>query len=304
MFKYVFGPVPSRRLGRSLGVNVVPLKYCNWNCVYCQLGRTNHFINTEIDFFDYQEIEEEIKQAVKTFDYDYLTFIGDGEPTLYKNLDKLLEFSKEIQSKKISVFTNGGRLKLQHVRNYMKLADVVKVSIDAGDEKTFRIVDRPHYTITFKDLIDGIKKFREEYTGEIWAEVMLVKNINDSDNELNNIGKALEYISPDKVHIMVPTRPPAEKWVMSPSSERIMKAAEIISNYIDKNKVYIIDYIERGEFYVDKDAPLEGIINVLKIQPLTEEEVIEISKKYNIDINVIKEHAKEVTFNGVKYYVY
>ncbi|AWR96950.1 radical SAM protein [Acidianus sulfidivorans JP7] len=304
MFKYVFGPVPSRRFGRSLGVNVVPLKFCNWNCVYCQLGRTNHFINTEENFQDYKEIEKEIEIATKMFEYDYLTFIGDGEPTLYKDLDKLIQFSRQIQSRKIAVFTNGARLKFQHVRDYLKLADVVKVSVDAGDERTFRIIDRPYRDIKFNDLIEGIKEFRHEYSGEIWAEVMLVKNINDNENELHNIGKALSIISPDKIHIMVPTRPPAEQWALSPSSENILKAAKIFSNYIDKNKIYIIDYIERGEFYVDKESPKEGILNILKIQPMTEEEVIKLCKIYNVSINDIKTTVKEVFFNGIKYFVY
>jgi len=304
MFRYVFGPVPSRRFGKSLGVNVVPLKYCNWNCVYCQLGRTNHFINTETDFQDYRDIEKEIEEAIEMFDYDYLTFIGDGEPTLYKDLDKLIQFSKDIHAKRIAVFTNGARLKFHHVRDYMKLADVVKVSVDAGDEKTFRIVDRPYRDITFKEHVEGIKKFREEFDGEIWAEVMLVKKVNDSESELNNIGKTLSLISPDKVHIMVPTRPPAEPWAVSPSSESIMKAAEIFSQHVDKNKIYIIDYIERGEFYVDPNSPFEGILNVLKIQPMTEEEAESLCKKYNVDINKIKSISKEVLFNGVKYFIY
>ncbi|ARM75590.1 radical SAM protein [Acidianus manzaensis] len=304
MFKYVFGPVPSRRFGRSLGVNVVPLKYCNWNCVYCQLGRTSYFINEEQEFFSYVEIEKEIEEATKIYEYDYLTFIGDGEPTLYKDLDKLIEFGKKIQDKKVAVFTNGARLKFDHVRSYMSLADVVKVSIDAGDERTFRIVDRPYRDIKFQDLIDGIKKFREKFNGEIWAEVMLVKKVNDNDVELENIGKALSYVSPDKVHVMVPTRPPAESWALSPSSENIIKAANIFSKYIDKNKIYVIDYIERGQFYVDKSSPKEGILNILKIQPMTEEEVLNLCKVYNISIDDILSTVKEVVFNGVKYYVY
>ena len=304
MFKYVFGPVPSRRLGKSLGVNVVPLKYCNWNCIYCQLGRTTHFINEEINFQDHKEIEKEIEEAIKIFDYDYLTFIGDGEPTLYKDLDKLIKFSREINVKRLAILTNGSRLKYQHVRDYLKLLDVVKISIDAGDEKTFRIINRPYRDLTFKEHIEGIKKFREEFDGEIWAEVMLVKKVNDSDEELNNIGKTLSLISPDKVHIMVPTRPPAEPWAISPSSERIMKAAEIISQYVDKNKVYIIDYIERGEFYVDPKDPFNGILNILKIQPMTEDEVEILCKKYNVEINKIKSIAREVVFNGVKYFIY
>jgi len=304
MFKYVFGPVPSRRLGKSLGVNVVPQKYCNWNCIYCQLGRTTNFINTEISFPDYREMEKEIEEAVKIFDYDYLTFIGDGEPTLYKDLDKLLKFSRDINVKRIAVFTNGSRLKFQHVRDYLKLADLVKVSVDAGDEKIFRIVNRPYRDITFKEHIEGIRKFREEYNGQIWAEVMLVKNVNDSDEKLYNIGKALGLISPDKVHIIVPTRPPAEPWALPPSSERLIRAAEIISQYFDKSKIQIIDYIEKGEYYVDPRAPLEGILNILKMQPLTEEHLKRLCEKYNVDINKIKSIVKEVVFNGVKYSVY
>ena len=302
MFKYVFGPVPSRRFGKSLGVNVVPLKYCNWNCVYCQLGRTNHFINSTVDFFNYEEIEEEIKIATKMYDYDYLTFIGDGEPTLYKDLGILIKWSKENQPKKVAVFTNGARLKIEETRSYMSYADVVKVSNDAGDEKTFRIVDRPYRDIHFDDFIEGLKQFRKEFNGEIWSEVMLVKGVNDKENELENIGRSLKAYSPDRVHIMVPTRPPAEPWVTPPDSQKILEAGKILSKYV--NNVYIIDYIERGEFYVDKDNPVNGILNILKIQPMTEEEIKDISSKYNVNIDNIKEKAREVVFNGIKYFVY
>jgi wyosine [tRNA(Phe)-imidazoG37] synthetase (radical SAM superfamily) len=302
MFKYVFGPVPSRRFGRSLGVNVVPLKYCNWNCVYCQLGRTNYFVNSSINFFNYEEIEGEIEIATKMYDYDYLTFIGDGEPTLYNDLGKLIKWSKENQPKKVAVFTNGARLKIDEIRDSLSYADVVKVSHDAGSEKVFRIVDRPYRDIHFDEFIDSLKQFRKQFKGEIWSEVMLVRGINDKEDELERIGKSLALYSPDKVHIMVPTRPPAEPWAIPPDSKTILKAGKILSEYV-KN-VYIIDYIERGEFYVDKDDPINGILNILKIQPMTEDEIKEISMKYNVNIDNIKEKAKEMVFDGVKYYVY
>jgi len=300
--KYVFGPVPSRRFGRSLGVNVVPLKVCNWNCVYCQLGRTTTFINEERDFFDKEEIKKEIEKAVKIFDYDYLTFIGDGEPTLYSKLGELVRWSKKIQDKKVAVFTNGGRLYLDKVRKDLSPADVVKVSTDAGDERTFRIVDRPHREITFPKFLEGLQKFREEFSGEIWAEVMLVKGINDKEDELEKIGEALASFSPDKVHIMVPTRPPAEKWALPPSAESLIKAGKIISKYV--REVYIIDYVERGKFYVDPKNPLESVLLTLKIQPMTEDEIREVCKEHNIDLKEVMKVAKEVEFNGIKYFVY
>jgi wyosine [tRNA(Phe)-imidazoG37] synthetase (radical SAM superfamily) len=307
MFRYVFGPVPSRRLGRSLGVNVVPLKYCNFNCVYCQLGRTRHLINDLRMFYDPEEIIREMKVATRTRDYDYLTFIGDGEPTLYAGLGKLIRWARENQEKPLAILTNGAKLIDETVRNWLSELDVAKVSTDACDERTFRVINRPHRNVKFEAFIDGIEKFREVFHGQIWSEVMLVHGINDTENCADGIGKVLSMYKPDRVYLMVPTRPPAEPWVKPPVSEILIKFASIISKYINKDRVFIINYIERGEFYVDKHDPLNSLLNILKVQPMTIDQILNIIKSNNLEpyiIDEVRKFTKEVEFNNIKYLVY
>jgi len=307
MFKYVFGPVPSRRLGRSLGVNVVPLKYCNFNCIYCQLGRTKYLVNDQSMFYEPEEIIREMEIAVKSRDYDYLTFIGDGEPTLYAGLGKLIRWARENQGKPLAILTNGAKLADETVRNWLSELDVVKVSTDACNERVFRMVNRPHRSITFEGFINGLEKFREEFSGQIWSEVMLVHGVNDTEECAEKVGEVLSRYRPDRVYLMVPTRPPAEPWVKPPTSETLIKFANTISKYINKDRIFIIDYIERGEFYIDKNDPLSSILNILKVQPMTIEQIMDIIKRNKLEPGIVDElrkFVKEVVFNGTKYLVY
>ncbi len=307
MFHYIFGPVPSRRLGRSLGVNVVPLKYCNFNCIYCQLGRTRYMINDLRMFYPPRDIIRELGVATRIRNYDYLTFIGDGEPTLYAGLGELIQWARNNQDKPLAILTNGAKLIDENVRTWLSELDVVKVSTDAGNERTFRLINRPHREITFDKFIEGIEKFRDIFNGQIWTEIMLVRGVNDNEDSAEHIGNALGRYRPDRVYLMVPTRPPAEPWVMPPTSEALITFAKVLSKYVNSDRIFIIDYIERGEFHIDKNDPVNSLLGILRIQPMTVEQVMDVIRRNNLDMAIldyVRKFTKEVMFNGIKYLVY
>src|SRR4030042_2371613 len=175
--KYVFGPVPSRRLGQSLGIDPVPLKTCNWNCVYCQLGRTIPLKNVRGEFFPREDILTEVKQALashKLGEIDWVTFVGSGETTLHTGLGWLVRQVKLLTDIPVAIITNGSLLYLPEVRREISSADAVLPSLDAGNIKLYRRINRPHPEIRFTRLVDGLVAFREEYQGKLWIEVMLV----------------------------------------------------------------------------------------------------------------------------------
>jgi len=294
--KIVYGPVPSRRLGRSLGVSPIPFKTCNYSCVYCQLGRTTHMTNQRKDFFPPEELLNEIKRVIEVESshsrgkIDFVTFVGEGEPTLCKSLGWLIRKTKEIADIPIAVDTNGSLLYRKDVRNDVSQADVVMPSLDAGTAETFRRINRPHRGIVFEAVVEGMEKFRQEYDGEIWVEVMLVKGLNDSAEELEAIKSRLEHIEPNRTYINVPIRPPAEPWAVPPDKESIALAHAILGD------VNVVDITaeETGEFSTEGFTnPEDAILAIIKRHPMREEQVIEtlknlsfkkkaLPKKYNI----------------------
>jgi wyosine [tRNA(Phe)-imidazoG37] synthetase (radical SAM superfamily) len=225
--KYVFGPVPSRRLGKSLGIDPILLKTCNWNCIYCQLGRTRPLTNTRREYVPSQEIMTEIQQALAEHqpgEIDWITFVGSGEPTLHSELGSLILQVKKLTDLPIAVITNGALLYLPKLRNELIPADAVLPSLDAGNPRLYRKINRPWPKITFDRLVNGLVSFRQEYHGWLWIEVMLLRGLNDTVETLQEIATILKRIQPDQVHLLLPVRPPAESWV-GPADEAGMQRA-------------------------------------------------------------------------------
>lgn len=285
--KIVYGPVPSRRLGRSLGVAPIPFKTCNYSCVYCQLGRTTHMTIQRKDFFPPEELLNELKRAIgvessdsrSRSEIDFVTFVGEGEPTLCKSLGWLIRKTKEITDIPIAVDTNGSLLYREEVRNDLLRADVVMPSLDAGTAETFRKINRPHRGIVFEAVVEGMEKFRQEYDGEIWVEVMLVRGLNDSEEELEAIKNRLEQIEPNRTYINVPIRPPAEPWAVPPDKESIALAHAILSD------VNVVDITaeETGEFSsMGFTNPEDAILAIIRRHPMREEQVMETLNKFEI----------------------
>ncbi len=228
--KYIFGPVSSKRLGQSLGVDLLPPKSCTWNCVYCQLGKTRKFVTERQEFFPREEILGEIREALALHKgVDWITFVGSGETMLYKGIGWLIAEVKKLTTTPVAVITNGSLLYLPEVREELLQADAVLPSLNAGSEALHVQIDRPAAGLNYQQHIDGLVAFRREYKGRLWIEVMLLGGINDSDAALRDLATVLKAINPDMVHLVLPTRPAPEQEVHLPSEERIERAIAILS---------------------------------------------------------------------------
>ena len=269
--KYCYGPVPSRRLGRSLGIDIIPSKTCNYQCIYCQLGKTNHFTNSKQDFFPKEEIIREIGEAITLNEQktDYITFVGSGEPTLYKNLKDLILFVKDYTKKPICVITNGSLLFETEVQDALFLADVILPSLDAGDEHDFIKINRPHPDLNFSRIVEGMEDFRKKHEGKFWLEVMLMKGINDGRKSLMKIKKKIDAINPDRIDINVPIRPPTENWVSIPDKKTLPLLKEIFGDY------YNMNYPEFGEFDVYSSNFKKEFLAIIERHPMRQDQIIE-----------------------------
>lgn len=269
--KYVFGPVPSRRLGQSLGIDPIPLKTCNWNCVYCQLGRTIPLSNERREFFPAEDILAEVQSALGNHsqgEIDWVTLVGSGETTLYSRLGWLIQEVKAITDLPIAVITNGALLVLPEVRQDLLRADAVMPTLDAGTADLYRQINRPHPGATLARLVEGLIAFRKEYTGHLWVEVMLVRGLNDSRPALQDIAAILRQIAPDEVHINLPTRPPVETWVEPPDEPAIQMAVALLGNI-----ARVIRPVQ-GTFDLNSDEDItNAILNIITRHPMRQAEL-------------------------------
>jgi len=275
---YVFGPVPTRRLGQSLGIDPVPLKTCNWNCVYCQLGRSLPMVNEQKDFFPAEEILTEVKNALRSHqpgEIDWVTFVGSGETTLHASLGWLIREVKKLTNLPVAVITNGSLLYKQEMRRDLLTADAVLPSLDAGTVELYQRINRPYPTLSFESLLDGLISFREVYQGNLWIEVMLVKDLNDSEDQLTRIATALKRIKPDEIHIMQPTRPPVETWVKPTDEEGLSRALAIFG---DTARVI---HPASGSFDLGGGKTIiEAVVGIVTRHPMREDELVETLKNW------------------------
>lgn len=210
---YIYGPVPSRRLGCSLGINVIPFKTCTFDCIYCQLSKTTHKTIERKEYIPTQEILGQLKQALSIEKkIDYITFSGSGEPTLHSEIGKIIKTIKKITSIPIAVITNSSLLFEKKVRNDLQNADLIVPSLNAGTDEIYKRIDQPHSSLDFEKIITGLKDFRREYKGLIWLEVMLVKGINDDLRHIQRLKTIIREINPDKIQLNTVVRPPNEKF--------------------------------------------------------------------------------------------
>ena len=265
--EYVFGPVPSRRLGRSLGVDLVPYKTCSYDCIYCQLGPTTHKTIERKEWLPLDIIIEQLKEKL-SLKPDYITLSGSGEPTLYSQCEQLIQTIKHMADIPVAVLTNGSLLWMPEVRKSLMDADVVIPSLDAGSETLFETINRPHSEISFKMMLYGLIAFRRQYKGHYWLEVMLVNELSTTDEEIRNLRAAIERIQPDKVQINTVTRPPAETFAKPIPRLQL----ERLAGQIWDNAEIITEYTAIGE----KQAfltRLDDILELLKRRPCTLEDI-------------------------------
>jgi len=212
LVRHVFGPVPSRRLSRSLGIDPVPFKTCTFDCIYCQLGRTTQKTVERKEYVPYKVVVKELRDYLSNAPpFDFVTFSGSGEPTLNKALGKMISAIRELTEAQIAVLTNGSLLFDEQVVEDLSGADVVLPSLDAAFEEIFRRVNRPHESISLQKLVEGLKKFRKRFKGEIWVEVMLLSGVNDGEEHLLALARLLREVDAEKVQLNTPVRPSPER---------------------------------------------------------------------------------------------
>jgi wyosine [tRNA(Phe)-imidazoG37] synthetase (radical SAM superfamily) len=292
--KFVFGPVPSRRLGRSLGIDPIPSKTCNWNCVYCQLGRSVPLTNQRQEYVPRKQVLAEVQQALaahQSGEIDWVTFVGSGEPLLHAGLGWLVQQVKESTDLPVAVITNGSLLYLPDARRDLIPADAVLPSLDAGNSRLYRKINRPWPKLEFQRYVDGLAAFREQYGGKLWLEVMLVKGLNDSQEALEEIALAVHRIHPDQVHLNQPTRPPAEAWVQPPDEEALLRAMAILG------EVAQVIHPAHGSFDLSGCASvLEAILATITRHPMQEDELIASLKRWTPDR--VKQTLNELEYSG------
>ena len=230
-YRYLYGPVPSRRLGRSLGVDIVPHKVCSYDCVYCQLGRTTRLTSTPEPLVCakgvIREIEHWLKQGGTA---DYITLAGSGEPTLNADLGEMIRATKKLTDIPLAVITNGSLLGETGIREAVSMADMLLPSLDAGTERAFRAVNRPAPSISFLEVTEGLVQTAHEFVGPIWLEIMLVKEVNDSEAELHAMREIVRRVCPDKLQINTVERPSRSGDARRVPDETLVRACEILGD--------------------------------------------------------------------------
>jgi len=269
--KYVYGPVPSRRLGRSLGIDTVPLKTCNWNCVYCQLGRSRPVVNIRREYLPKADILAEVKHTLSLHqpsDIDWVTFVASGETTLHSGIGWLIRQVKEITNIPVAVITNGSFLFQPNVREELLVADAVLPTLDAGSSELYRNLNRPHPDLTFERQVEGLIALRREFIGKLWIEVMIVRDMNDSEQALQDLKVTLARIQPDEVHLLSPTRSPAETWVCPTDHAGLMRATAILSNITTVVPSHNVATELRGS-----DSVIDAVSNILARHPMSQDQL-------------------------------
>ena len=305
--KRVFGPVLSKRLGNSLGIDVIPHKTCSYNCIYCQLGSEENTITDLTNYYSVDEIIYELKEALlNNKNIDYITFTGSGEPTLYKDLKKLIYEIKQITDIPVCIITNGSLLYKQEMRSNLLLADLIIPSLDAGNEETFKLIDNPNKEIDFDKMVEGLIEFKKVFKGEYWLEIFLLKDINDNEVELNDIIKIVKKIKPDRIQLITATRRVANEKAKALSDEELKK----IKKYFNSKCDIEIDIPNISENHKGNTRILteEDIVNFLIRQPDT---AYIIAKSFNenerkvkelLDLLIKKNKVREEIVNGVVSY--
>ena len=263
---HVFGPVPSRRLGRSLGVDLMPFKTCSYDCIYCQLGRTTCKTIERREWVPMDAVLDELKRKLACWP-DYITLSGSGEPTLHSRLGEIIEHIQMMTDVPVAVLTNGSLLWQPQVRAELALADVVLPSLDAGDAAKFDIINRPHSSLSFDQVIDGLIAFRGEFTGQYWLEVFLLAGYQAILADVDRIAALVKEIRPDRVQLNTVARPPAEEFALSVAREELARLAR-------RFRLHAEVVVERPSRVVQRSRRLDtcGALDLLLRRPCTAEQ--------------------------------
>ena len=261
--KYLYGPVPSRRLGCSLGIDIVPFKVCTLDCVYCQLGRTTEKTLHRKDYVPVEAVLAELKDKLaEGLEADFISISGSGEPTLNSRLGELIEGIKKITDIPVAILTNGTLLYKQDVRADCAKADVVLPSLDAGDEQIYQRINRPHSGLSIEKLISGLCAFRNEFAGRIWLEVFFIEGFNTDNEQIAKIKDAIDRIRPDKVQLNTAVRPTAEPGIKILDTEKLQAIAEELGE-----KCEVIADFSPARHGGHIEGKAEDVLSMLKRRP-------------------------------------
>jgi len=285
----IYGPVPSRRLGLSLGVDLVPYKTCSYDCIYCQLGGTT---DKTIELKDYVPTEEVLADVTKWLagdgKADYITMSGSGEPTLHSGLGKIIKRIRELTDIPVAVITNGSLLWLDCVAEACALADLVVPSLDAGSAEIYTQVNRPHPDITFDLMLKGLQSFRDRYKGTIWLEVMLVGGVNDSPEQIAAMADFVRTIQPERIQVNTVVRPPTEKYAECIAPEKLQQLAVSLGGDV-------IAPFDISHTHEAKSDQTGSILELLKRRPCT---VLDIASGLGIHENEVVKQLNKMLEEG------
>lgn len=303
-----FGPVPSRRLGRSLGINNIPPKTCTYSCVYCQVGRTLNLQSTPQAFYRAEDILREVGRRIERTQahgerLDYLAFVPDGEPSLDLNLGSEIDLLKPLGIR-IAVVSNASLLWRSPVRAALERANWVSLKIDAISEDLWHRINRPHRSLSFDELLKGMSDFSRAFPGELVTETMLIQGLNNSPDEMERIADFAAGLKPTKSYVSVPTRPPAEHWVR-PADEHSLNMAHQLLSARGVNAEYLIGY-EGNAFAFTGDVK-EDLLSITSVHPMREDAVSELLNRANADWSLVSGLVSdgklvELTYGGNRFY--
>ncbi len=304
-----YGPVPSRRLGRSLGVNNIPPKTCTYACVYCQVGHTHDMQIERREFYRPEDVAREVGDRLEEVrgvgdPIDFLSFVPDGEPTLDVNLGREIELLRT-SGLPIAVITNSSLLSLPDVRKELATADWVSLKVDSVNEDVWRRLNHPHKALNLSDILEGMMTFRNMFSGTLVTETMIVAGVNDTEQHAVDTAAFLSRLKPDKAYLAVPTRPPVQEWVRPPDSEAMVRNHEAFAK-----QVGIVEFLMgyEGDDFSAAGKPRENLLGITAVHPMRDQAVAELLDRAGASWSVVEElmrdgSLREVDYAGHRYYL-
>ncbi len=289
-YRHLFGPVPSRRLGRSLGIDLTPFKTCTLDCIFCQLGHTTHKTLNRKEYVPVADVEAELEAWIKDGGKaDYITLSGSGEPTLHDRFGDILQFIRDQTTIPTALLSNGTLFWRPEVREAAKRANLVKLSLSAWDQTSFDHINRPHPDLKFQQIMDGYRAFRNEFQGKLWIEVFLVWGSNTVPRDLEKIAALAEAMGPDEIHLNTAVRPPAEEYAFAMPRRKMEELTELF-----RPVATVI-----AEFSSDKSSDAaaneDTILAMLKRRPCTAQQISEV---FGMHLNEVSKYIGKLLRNG------
>jgi wyosine [tRNA(Phe)-imidazoG37] synthetase (radical SAM superfamily) len=290
--KYTYGPVPSRRLGRSLGVDLIPTKICTYNCIYCQIHKTTLRTLERREYVPASLILQDVREALRDCGeaVDYISCSGSGEPTLNSAIGEIIEGIKELTRIPVAVITNSSLLHLKEVRQALLKADVIMPSLDAVTPAVFQAVNRPHPSLEIMEIIEGLAALRREYSGQIWLEILLCQGVNNGQAEIEGLQQAIRAIRPDRVQLNTVVRPAVEAYASALTMDQMEQVRSALGAEVE-----IIAEFEGMRHLTPADDVEEKIIRIIERRPETPED---LAKALGLNTIEIKRIVDKLTKEG------